>query len=144
MEDRSLKTSELAELAGVNVHTVRYYESRGLLPKPPRTRSGYRMYSSEHVAHIQFIKRAQELGFTLEEIQELLGLRVIPGGGAEVRAKTSEKLAEIDDKIRDLQAIRGKLLELASACDHHGSPDSCRVLHALADPADISIQTGQA
>src|SRR5690625_7963069 len=69
MEDRSLKTSELADLAGVNVHTVRYYESRGLLPKPPRTRSGYRMYGSEHVAHIRFIKRAQELGFTLEEIR---------------------------------------------------------------------------
>lgn len=129
----TLKTSELADLAGVNIHTVRYYESRGLLPEPPRTKAGYRKYGREHVDHIRFIKRAQDLGFTLEEINELLSLRVVPGGGAEVREKTSGKMREIDQKIDDLKRIRAKLVELNQACDHHGSPDSCRVLDALQD-----------
>lgn len=130
-----LTTSKVAQRADVNLHTVRYYEKRGLLPKPSRTASGYRQYGPEHVAHIRFIKRAQDLGFTLEEIRELLALRAVPGAGAGVRERTAEKVQEIDAKIRDLQRIRGKLLELADACDHHGSPDACLVLHALDDPA---------
>lgn len=132
----TLTTSQVAERADVNIDTVRYYEKRGLLPEPPRTSAGYRKYSAEHVAHIRFIKRAQELGFTLEEIGELLKLRVIPGAGAEVREKTAEKVAEIEGKIHDLERIRLKLLELAEACDHHGTPDSCRVLDALSNPED--------
>ena len=127
-------TGQVAEQADVNIHTVRYYEKRGLLPKPPRTSAGYRKYGPEHVAHIRFIRRAQELGFTLEEIDELLGLRAEPGAGAEVRAKTEEKVEEIDRKLLDLQRIRAKLLELAAACEHHGAPDDCRVLHALEHP----------
>ena len=67
---QGLTTSETAERAGVNVQTVRYYERRGLIPEPPRTESGYRQYGAEHVARIRFIKRAQELGFTLEEARE--------------------------------------------------------------------------
>jgi MerR family transcriptional regulator, copper efflux regulator len=130
---RTLKTGDLAESAGVNIHTVRYYESRGLLPKPPRTGSGYRMYGEEDVKRLRFIKRAQELGFTLEEISELLGLRVVPGAGAEVRSRTGSKIEEIDGKIRDLERIRAKLVELSEACDHHGSSDACLVLHALED-----------
>lgn len=133
-ERENLTTGEVADRAGVNIHTVRYYESRGLLPKPPRTASGYRKYGQEHVAHIRFIKRAQDLGFTLEEIHELLSLRVVPGGGSDVRMKTAEKVQEIESKIRDLERIRLKLLELANACEHHGSPDSCLVLHALEYP----------
>lgn len=130
----TLTTGQVAEQAGVNIHTVRYYEKRGLLPKPPRTSSGYRKYAPEHVSHIRFIKRAQDLGFTLEEINELLSMRADPDSGSEVRAKTEEKVQEIDEKIRDLQRIREKLVELAAACEHHGSPDSCRVLHALENP----------
>ena len=130
-----LTTSEVAGRAGVNLDTVRYYEKRGLLPEPPRTAAGYRRYGPEHVSHIRFIRRAQDLGFTLEEIGELLDLRVVPGAGAEVREKTAEKVQEIEAKIRDLQRIKEKLLELASACEHHGSPESCRVLHALEDPS---------
>lgn len=131
---KPLKTGEVAERVGVSLHTVRYYEERGLLPEPPRTPAGYRQYGPEHVAHLRFIKRAQELGFTLEEIRELLGLRAAPAAGAEVREKTGEKIAEIDAKVRDLQRIRHKLEELMHACDHHGSPSDCLVLHALDDP----------
>lgn len=130
----SLTTSAVARRADVNVDTVRYYESRGLLPEPPRTSAGYRKYGPEHVAHIRFIKRAQDLGFTLEEIRELLSLRVTPGAGSEVRAKTLEKAEEIQGKIRDLERIRQKLLELSVACDQHGSAASCLVLHALEEP----------
>lgn len=129
----TLKTGELAEMAGVNIHTVRYYESRGLLPEPRRSASGYRQYGPEHATYIRFIKRAQDLGFTLDEIRELLSLRIVPGAGAAVRARTSGKIQEIDRKIEDLLRIRQKLVELAEACDHHGSPESCLVLHALED-----------
>ena len=129
----TLTTSQVAARADVNLDTVRYYEKRGLVPEPSRTPAGYRQYGPEHVAHIRFIRRAQDLGFTLEEIRELLGLRVVPGAGDEVREKTAEKVQEVDARIRDLQRIRAKLLELASACEHHGSPESCLVLHALAD-----------
>lgn len=128
---KHLSTSAVADRAGVNIDTVRYYEKRGLLPEPPRTASGYRQYGQEHVRHIRFIKRAQDLGFSLQEIRELLGLRVTPGAGADMRVRTASKVKEIDAKIHDLQRIRGKLIELAEACDHHGSPESCLVLHAL-------------
>ena len=74
-----MTTGEIAERADVNLHTVRYYEKRKLLPEPPRTAAGYRQYGPEHVAYIRFIKRAQSLGFTLEEIRELLALRAAPG-----------------------------------------------------------------
>ncbi|MEX2402368.1 MAG: MerR family DNA-binding protein [Rhodothermales bacterium] len=131
----SLTTSQVAEHADVNIHTVRYYEKRGLLPEPPRMSARYRQYGTEHVSHLRFIKRAQALGFTLEEIGELLDLRVEPGAGSEVRHKTSEKIDEIEAKIRDLKRIQAKLMELADACEHHGSSDSCRVLDALEDPA---------
>ena len=133
-----MTTSEVAERAGVNLDTVRYYEKRGLLPEPSRTPAGYRQYEPQHVAHLRFIKRAQELGFTLEEIRELLSWRATPGGGAEVRQKTADKIEEIDAKGRDLLRIRAKLVELSEACAHHGSPASCRVLDALADPHDES------
>jgi DNA-binding transcriptional MerR regulator len=134
---QELTTSGVAERAGVNIHTVRYYEKRGLLPEPPRTISGYRKYGPEHVSQIRFIKRAQELGFTLEEIDDLLRLRVVPGAGAEVRAWTAAKIEEIDGKIDDLRRIRGKLVELSTGCDRHGSSESCLVLHALEDPEAI-------
>lgn len=133
---KALKTGEVADRAGVSLHTVRYYEGRGLLPEPARTPAGYRQYGPEHVAHLRFIKRAQALGFTLEEIRELLDLRAEPGAGAEIREKTEEKMVEIDEKVRDLQRIRQKLEELTRACEHHGSPADCLVLHALEAPED--------
>lgn len=127
-----MKTGEIAERAGVGIHTVRYYEERGLLPKPRRSTAGYRQYGPEHLAHLRFIRRAQRLGFTLEEIRELLALRATPEEGA--RVQTTRKIEEIDAKIRDLRRIRAKLTELEAACAQHGSDASCRVLHALDAP----------
>ena len=131
---RHMTTSEVADLADVTIDTVRYYEKRGLLPAPSRTPAGYRQYDGSHVAHLRFIRRAQDLGFTLEEIRDLLALRVVHGAGSEVRERTAEKVAEIDGKIRDLQRIRSKLLELDAACAERGSSDSCLILHALEKP----------
>lgn len=127
----TLTTGEVAERTGVNIHTVRYYEERGLLPRVPRSAAGHRQFGDEHLAHIRFVKRAQQLGFTLEEIRELLSLRADPGGGEEVREKTEAKIEEVEDKIRDLQKIKEKLTELAAACQVHGDADDCLVLHAL-------------
>jgi DNA-binding transcriptional MerR regulator len=127
----TLKTGEIAERAGVNIHTVRYYEERDLLPPVPRSAAGHRQFTAEHLAHIRFVKRAQELGFTLEEIRELLSLRADPEAGKEVREKTEAKIEEVENKIRDLKRIKEKLTELAAACQKHGGAEDCLVLHAL-------------
>lgn len=129
---RTFTTGEVAEQAGVNVQTVRYYERRGLLPEPPRLGSGYRQFRPEDVSRIRFIKRAQELGFTLREIEELLDLRAEPGAtSGQVKRATEEKIVEVEAKIRDLQRIRDTLAHLAEACDGHGTTQECPILEAL-------------
>lgn len=130
--DATLTTGEVAERAGVNIQTVRYYERRGLLPEPARLPSGYRAYDADYVARIHFIKRAQELGFSLSEIEELLSLRATPDESSrEVRARTVAKITEIEEKIRDLHRMKTTLEHLAAACDGHGTTGDCPILHAL-------------
>lgn len=125
-------TGEVAEQAGVNIQTVRYYERRGLLPAPARKPSGYRQYENDHVVRIRFIKRAQELGFTLSEVEELLSLRADPEADrGDVRDRTLEKMREIQRKIDDLMRMKGTLAVLAEACNGHGSTHDCPILHAL-------------
>ncbi len=127
-----LSTSEVAERAGVNVQTVRYYERRGLLPEPPRSKRGHRQYGTEHVDRIRFVKRAQDLGFTLDEAEELLQLRVTPDADrADVRARAEAKIEEVRDRIRDLQRIETTLEELVEKCEGHGSTSACPILHAI-------------
>src|SRR5712664_1369599 len=88
-----LKTAQLANEGGVNIETIRYYERHGLLPKPPRTHSGYRVFSEDAVVRLRFIKHAQELGFSLKEIKELLSLRVKSGSScADVRRRAEAKI----------------------------------------------------
>src|SRR5215470_7354960 len=100
-----LTTGELAKRGGVNLETIRYYERRGLLPKPARSQSGYRAFSLDAVRRVRFIKQAQELGFSLKEIQELLALRIAPDSTqADVRARATRKIADIDAKIKKLRA----------------------------------------
>src|SRR5712664_1058732 len=102
-----LKTAQLANEGGVNIETIRYYERHGLLPKPPRTRSGYRVFSNDAVTRLRFIKRSQELGFSLKEVKELLTLRVRQGSGcADVRQKAEAKIVDVDGKIRHLLEIK--------------------------------------
>jgi Hg(II)-responsive transcriptional regulator len=139
----TLTTGEAADRAGVNVQTVRYYERRGLIPEPPRTSGGFRQYGPEHVARIRFIKRAQELGFTLDEAGELLDLRATPEADrADVRAVAQEKRDAIQQKIADLQRMQATLDHLITACEGHGTTDDCPILHALEEPPhDIHAPT---
>lgn len=130
-----LTIGKIARQAKVNVETIRFYERRGLLNEPPRTPSGYRLYSTDTVARIQFIKRAQELGFSLDEIRELLALRVDSSTTcAEVRRRTEVKLRQIEEKIRTLQQIQQALTTLVAACDVGGPTGECPILEALDTP----------
>ena len=114
---RSLKVGEVAEQAGVRLHTIHYYERRGLLPKPPRTSSNYRAFSPDAVRRIRFIKQAQQLGFTLDEIKDLLSLRARPQTRcAEVYRRTEAKLVDIDERIDALRALREALAGLLAQC----------------------------
>lgn len=132
VETVRLLIGDVAHEAGVNIQTLRYYERRGLLPAPKRSRSGYRQYGDDAVRLVTFIKRAQELGFTLREIEELLKLRA-PGAKRRdaARATASAKIRDIDDKMRDLAAMRAALVSLVEACTCSGESASCPILEAL-------------
>ena len=131
-EAQALTIGELARRAGVNVQTIRYYERRGLLPEPRRTESNYRTYLGDTVRRVRFIKRAQQLGFALKEIQELLSLRASPRSRcAAVRRRSQAKLADINEKIRSLEGMRGALSKLVRACSGHGPINECPILDSL-------------
>jgi MerR family mercuric resistance operon transcriptional regulator len=128
----TLTISRLAHLGGVNLETVRYYERRGLLPKPPRTQAGYRQFSPEAARRLRFIKRAQELGFSLDEVQELLALRIEPRKNrADIRCRAQAKIADIDRKIGALTAMKATLLDLALHCEQCGPSADCPILASL-------------
>jgi MerR family transcriptional regulator, mercuric resistance operon regulatory protein len=113
-----LRTGEVAERAGVNIQTLRYYERRGLLAEPTRSIGGHRLYPPDTVALLNVIKAAQRLGFTLDEVAELLdtGRRRHPT--PDLRQRAIDKIGEIDARIADLTAIRGALTEVVDArCD---------------------------
>ena len=129
---------QLAAATEVNVQTVRYYERRGIMIPPTRSRSGYRQYNEDDVKRIRFIKRAQELGFSLDEIADLLNLRVEKRSScaaAEKRARA--RLADVDRKIRELQRLRRVLTQLTEACASPIPTSACPILDALdAEPAN--------
>jgi Hg(II)-responsive transcriptional regulator len=130
-----MRTGQVAEQAGVNVQTLRYYERRGLLPEPSRRESGYRVYGPDAVHTVRFIKRAQELGFTLAEIGELLVLRQDtghrPDGRARAAATAAAKIEQIDDKLRQLTAMRAALAQLVAACECDRAAIECPIIEAL-------------
>jgi MerR family mercuric resistance operon transcriptional regulator len=116
----------------VNVETVRYYERRGLIEQPPRPQSGFRRYAPETIARLRFIKRAQELGFSLEEIGELLALRVDPETTcAEVKERAEAKIADVEEKLQDLQKMKRALERLAESCTGSGPVSECPILEVL-------------
>lgn len=122
----------LAERSGVGVETIRFYERQGLLPKPARTGSGYRSYPEEAVERVRFIRRAKELGFTLDEIGELLELKVSHGQScASVRQRALDKVTDIDKKMGDLRKMRRALDALLQRCSGHEGIDDCTILDAL-------------
>jgi MerR family mercuric resistance operon transcriptional regulator len=128
----TLTTSQLAKNGGVNLETIRYYERQGLLAPTTRTEAGYRIFSSEALRRIRFIKRAQELGFSLNEIKELLSLRVdTHTTQADIRERAQAKLVDVEQKIRHLEAIHKSLLRMTEDCSGCGSLKDCPILESL-------------
>jgi len=128
----ALTIGRLARLGGVNLETIRYYEREGLLPKPPRTEAGYRLYPRKTTRRLRFIKRAQELGFSLAEIRELLALRMKPGTKREhIRSRAEGKIADIEHKIQTLEAMKKTLRKLTERCDGCGPLSECPILESL-------------
>jgi len=122
----------LAERGGVNVETIRYYQRRGLLHEPLKPSGGFRRYPQESVKRVRFIKRAQSLGFTLEEI---LGLLALDERKAclETRGIAAHKLELIEQKLADLSKMRKSLSRLVRACDASSVDAPCPIIHLLAD-----------
>jgi MerR family mercuric resistance operon transcriptional regulator len=134
-----LTSGQLAEGAGVGIETIRYYERKGLLPPPARSRSGYRRFPAEAVDRLRFIRQAQYLGFSLKEIQELLSLRIDPKAScSEVRQRAQAKIGEIEQRLRGLQRIREVLWKLSEACGGRGPITACPILEALEAPANTN------
>lgn len=130
-DESGLTRGQLACATGCNIETIRYYEKTGLLPDPPRTGAGYRVYSRTHVARLRFILRARELGFAMDDIRGLLGLE--DGAAptcAEVKARTERHLADVRAKIADLQRIETVLTDTAARCSGDDVPD-CPVLQSI-------------
>ncbi|MDN5332640.1 MAG: hypothetical protein PWP45_1865 [Tepidanaerobacteraceae bacterium] len=121
---KDLSISEVAKASNVNITTVRYYERCGLIPEPPRTESGYRKFPLEIVERIKFIKRSQELGFTLSEIKKLLLISDNDKkfDSEEILQFTNNKIKEIESKIKDLKKIKFLLEELSKQCLGSGNP----------------------
>lgn len=129
---KSLTIGHLAKQAGVNLDTVRYYERRGLLPRPPRNASGYRQFPAEATRRLRFIRRAQELGFSLAEIRELLSLRVSrTTTSADIRARAAAKIVDIEAKIKSLESMQKTLRKLTRICDGCAPIGECPILESL-------------
>jgi len=128
-----LTIGKLAAETGVGIETIRYYERSGILPLPDRLPSGYRVYSRENVRQLRFIKEAQTLGFTLQEISELLGMTVDPTADcASVNAAARAKIEQVDAKLKLLRKIKKNLTLLAGYCPGDGQPLSeCNIINHL-------------
>ena len=134
-----LTIGQVANAADLNVQTIRYYERRGLVPTPRRTAAGYRQYTDDAVARLRFIRHAQELGFSLREVQELLALRVRHGTACDVvERKTRQKIDVVQQRIRDLQRMKRTLERLDAACAVRRPTAECPILEVLEDHADAS------
>lgn len=128
----TLTIGQLAKRARVSIETIRFYERQGLMEPAARRASGYRQYPPLAVRRLRFIKRAQELGFSLREIKELLALRLHPRANcAAVRKRAEGKIAEIESRIADLGRMQGALHGLARACAGKGSTPDCPILEAF-------------
>lgn len=131
-EDSRLTIGTLADAAGVGRETVRFYERKGLVADPPRSEGGYRLYPRETIGRLRFIRRAQELGFTLSEIARLLELRAEDEAACEaVEARARRKLADVESKIEDLTRIGNALDRLIEKCKARQPTGECPILEEL-------------
>mgnify|MGYP000867950360 CR=1 FL=1 len=128
---QTLTIGKAAKAAGVGIDTVRFYEREGLLPEAQRTMSGYRLYSADDVDRLRFIRRAKTLGFSLEEIAELLQLNAAKGSRASVKRLAERRLTDLDQKLRELTAIRDALSSLVQRCSGQGSLKGCPIIEGV-------------
>lgn len=127
-----MRIGAVAKQVGISVEAVRFYEKQGLIEIPTRNESNYRVYSPDVVKQLSFINRAKELGFTLKEIKELLFLRLDPNTTcAEIKKQTDNKIADIEQKILDLEQIKAALVKLTSICPGSGSLGKCPIIEAM-------------
>lgn len=127
-----LTIGDVAKQADVHIETLRYYERRGLVASPSRSTSNYRLYSQDTVRRVRFIKGAQELGFSLKEILDLLSLRAEPKTSCEdIRERAQAKIKEIEEKIRSLQAMKQALAKLITECSGSGPVTECPILESF-------------
>lgn len=131
MSRNNLTIGYLARAAGVNVETVRYYQRVALVQEPPKPLEGYRYYPPETIDRLKFIKRAQQLGFNLREIGELL--EIGDGHCKDVRTRAEVKLEQIQDQVRDLKAMEKTLKKLIDACHAGHDPAHCPIVESLTD-----------
>ncbi len=129
---KALTIGKVAKQAGIGVETIRFYERTGLLNEPPRNNSGYRQYPPEAVVKLRFIKKAKQLGFSLQEIGELFNLRRQQDATCgDVRIRAEEKITNIEEKIRDLTRMKDALTNLTCQCSGKGPVSKCPILTAL-------------
>ncbi len=135
-EAQSWRRGELARLAGCHPETVRFYEKAGLLPPVPRSPSGHRRYGPAHLARLRFILAGRRLGFSLDEVRELL--RLAEGGGScdEVRGLAERHLAAVEQRLGELQALRARLVRLVDDCRAGKGPDCAVLVGLFAQMAD--------
>jgi MerR family mercuric resistance operon transcriptional regulator len=128
---------ELATRTGVGVETIRFYERKRLIAQPERPASGYRRYDDEAARRIRFIRQAQELGFTLAEIRQLLELRLDPRRScADVKTEAERKIEDIDGKIASLRVMRNALVTITRSCSGEGPTSECPILDAIETSAN--------
>ena len=129
---KALTIGKVADMSGISVETVRFYERKGLIEEPPRKESGYRQYPVDTVNRLLFIRRAKELGFSLEEIKDLLHLKIDPSSTCEqVKAKAEEKIASIEEKVNALNRMKEVLLQLTEDCPGEVGISDCPILYSL-------------
>lgn len=134
MAPPTFTVSQVAKAAGVELSTIRYYERRGLVKPAARRPSGYRDYAPDAVRRVQFIRHAQELGFTLDDIGELLALRMnTKGSCADVRRRAQRKVGDIESKIISLNRMRSTLEKLIESCSEKAPTSECPILDAIDD-----------
>lgn len=129
-----MNIGQLARLAGVPIDTVRYYERQQLLPTPSRSPAGYRRYEGSDVIRLSFIRRAKALGFTLDEVRELLAISAGHDDMATMKAAASEKLTVVEERLAEMIRMRDALRSLVDACPGHGDLRHCPILAALENP----------
>ena len=128
---KGITIGTLARKAGVNIETIRYYQRRGLLQEPPKPVEGYRLYPLDSVQRILFIKRAQRLGFSLEEIINLLQLGT--GNCSETKALAMQKLSAIETRLEDLEKMKRTLQDLVQRCESGAGDADCPIVSSLAE-----------